>query len=221
MLQSPLLAQLHVTSYMLMTLCSSSKLIRLVFGGFKICLGCIKTHWASVSTSGKASCLWADAMPGGLIWLQVFSKSMLLHYPQHTWVSPYSLALPDTFIFKRLWTGWKTKCLSFVGRLTLDRHVLSSIPLYISIVLPLPRKTCLQIERLMSYFLWSANPDKSRSSLVRWDTVCLPKAEGGLGLRRVTEFKEAYLLFLAWSAISVDLVWANWFRGRYFKGLPI
>eukprot|EP00268_Persea_americana_P010099 TRINITY_DN14077_c0_g1_i14.p1 TRINITY_DN14077_c0_g1~~TRINITY_DN14077_c0_g1_i14.p1 ORF type:complete len:294 (+),score=44.57 TRINITY_DN14077_c0_g1_i14:1403-2284(+) len=117
--------------------------------------------------------------------------------------------------------GWKTECLSFAGRLALVRHVLSSIPFHISLVLPLPSKTSLQSERPMRNFLWSANPDKSRSSLVRWDTVCLPKAEGGLGLRRVREFNEACLLFLAWSAISVDSVWANWFRGRYFKGLPI
>lgn len=61
--------------------------------------------------------------------------------------------------------GWKTKCLSFAGRLTLVRHVLSSIPLHISLVLP--SKTCLQIEGLMRKFLWFANPDKSRSNLVR------------------------------------------------------
>lgn len=50
--------------------------------------------------------------------------------------------------------GWKTKLLSFAGRLTLVRHFLASIPLYNSLVLPLPFKTCLLIERMMRNFLW-------------------------------------------------------------------
>lgn len=114
--------------------------------------------------------------------------------------------------------GWKTKCLSFAGRLILVRHVLSSILLYISLILPLPTKTCLLIQRMMRNFLWSANFERLKSNLVRWETVCLPRSKGGLGLRRVKEFNQACLLNLAWSAISTNSLWANWFRDRYFKG---
>ena len=39
--------------------------------------------------------------------------------------------------------GWKAKCLSFVGRLIMVKHVLSSIPLHISLVIPIPSKTSL------------------------------------------------------------------------------
>lgn len=53
--------------------------------------------------------------------------------------------------------------------------------------------------------------------MVRWKIVCLPKYEGGLGLRRLKEFNEAYLLKLAWSAITADSLWANWFWARYFR----
>lgn len=63
--------------------------------------------------------------------------------------------------------SWKTKCLSFAGRLTLERHVLSFVPLHISLILPLPNYTCLHIERLVRNFMWSANPAQSRSNLVR------------------------------------------------------
>lgn len=101
------------------------------------------------------------------------------------------------------------KCLSFAGRLTLVKHVLASIPLHIALVLPLPSKTCLQIERIMRNFLWSANPDKLKAHLVRWDIVYLPKAEGGLDLRRAKEFNEACLRFMAWSAINASSLWGN------------
>lgn len=57
--------------------------------------------------------------------------------------------------------------------------------------LSLSTSLCLSIERLIRNFLWSAFPDKSKSNFVKWEIVCLPKNEGGLGLRRVKEFHEA------------------------------
>lgn len=100
--------------------------------------------------------------------------------------------------------GWKTKCLSFTCRLTPVSHVLSFVPLHISFVLALPSNTCLLIEWPMRNILWSAYLNKLRSNLVRWETVCLPKAEGGLGLRMINEFNEACSLNLAWSTIKAD-----------------
>ena len=49
--------------------------------------------------------------------------------------------------------GWKSKCLSFAGRLIMVKHVLPSTYLHISLVIPIPSKTCLQIERLLRNFL--------------------------------------------------------------------
>lgn len=117
--------------------------------------------------------------------------------------------------------GWKTKLLSFARRLIMVRHVLSSIPLYVSLVLPLPIKTYLVIKRLMRKFLWFANPERLKSNLVKWEAVCLPRSEAGLGLRRVKEFNEAYLLKLAWLVSTSNSLWPIWFRERYLKGLAI
>lgn len=118
-------------------------------------------------------------------------------------------------------TGWKLRCLSFAGRLNLVKHVLSSIPLHISLAIPIPSKTCLSIERLKRNFLWSGSSETTRSNLVKWETTCLPKPEGGLGLRRIKEFNEASLLKLGWSAATADSLWAFWFCARYFKDSSI
>ena len=117
--------------------------------------------------------------------------------------------------------GWKTKLLSFAGRLILVKHVLSSIPLHIALVIPLPSKTCLHIERLMRNFLWGADPSNSRCHFVRWDKICLPKAEGSLGLRRLKDLNEACMLRLGWSAATEASLWADWFSTRYCKGPSI
>ena len=99
--------------------------------------------------------------------------------------------------------GWKLKFLSFAGRLALIKHVLSLIPLHISLAIPIPRKTCLLIERLMRNFLWLASPDRTKSNYVKREKICLSKKEGGLGLRRMKEFNEACLLKLGWAVASV------------------
>ena len=97
------------------------------------------------------------------------------------------------------------------------KHILSSIPLHISLAIHIPSKICLQIERLMGNLLWSANPERTRSNLVKWEIVCLPKSEGGLGLRRVKEFNEACMLKLGWYTVTADYLWAKWFRARYIR----
>ena len=79
--------------------------------------------------------------------------------------------------------GWKAKCLSFAGRLILVKHMLSSIPLHISLVIPIPSKTCLQIERLMRNFLWSSSYDNKMSNFVNWEKSVCQK------LREVLVFK--------------------------------
>ena len=122
---------------------------------------------------------------------------------------------------RRKLAGWKTNCLSFVGRLTLVKHILCSTPLHISLVTSLPSKTCSQIERLLRNFLWSADSIKSRSNFVRWEKICLPKSEGGLGLRRMKDLNEACLLKLAWSVSTESSLWANWLSASYCRGKSI
>lgn len=96
--------------------------------------------------------------------------------------------------FRSRLSEWKLRCLSFAGCLTLVKHVFSSIPLHITMVIPIPSKTCLTLERLMRDFLWSASSDNSRNNHVNWATVCLPKKEGGLRLHRIKEVNQASLL---------------------------
>lgn len=131
-----------------------------------------------------------------LIFYILFTICYPLHYCE-LWVTNIPCIIKTTS-----WVFFKF--LSSVGRLILVRHVLSSIPLHISLVLSLPSKTCLLIERMMRNFMWSPNLEKKKSNLVRWKTVHLPKEEVGLGLRRVKEFNEVCLLKLAWSVISTD-----------------
>ncbi|GLT45320.1 hypothetical protein SLA2020_191580 [Shorea laevis] len=80
-------------------------------------------------------------------------------------------------------SGWKTKFFSMVGRLTLISSVLASIPNFYMQVMWLPSSIHKEIDRISNNFLWGSVDAKHKLHLIGWDTVCQPKAHGGLGLR--------------------------------------
>ena len=183
--------------------------------------GQLFNHQKSQLFVGKISTRRANQIAGLLSIPQASQPSTYLGVPlffgsqRHKFFSK----ILDT-ISSRL-DGWKLKCLSFVGRLTLVKHVLSSISFHTSLAIPIPSKTCLSIERLMRNFMWSAYSNKTSSKIVKWELVYLPKTEGGLRLRTIKVFNEACLLKLGWSATTADSIWAAWTRARYFKDLAI
>ena len=128
-------------------------------------------------------------------------------------------ALLDKFHAKL--TGWKAKALSFAGRLVLVNHVLASLSTHTAMVLPLTSSICVQIEKLMRNFLWSGDESPKRKNYVRWALVCLPKAKGGLGVRKVAEMNKASFLKLGWQSATSSSLWASQFRRRYFKSNSI
>lgn len=50
----------------------------------------------------------------------------------------------------------------------------------------------------MRNFLWSGEQSRSKRSQIRWDAVCLPTKEGGLGIRRMHQQNEAAFIKLGW-----------------------
>ena len=69
----------------------------------------------------------------------------------------------------------------------------------------LPKGCIKKIESLCSRLLWSGNIDEGKGAKVVWAAVCLPKAEGGLGLRRLLEWNKTLYLRLIW------LLFNKWF----------
>ena len=95
--------------------------------------------------------------------------------------------LPLVKKIRNIISSWTSRFLSYAGRLQLIRAVLMSITSFWSSAFSLPGACMKEIQQLYSAFLWSGpdlNPHKAKLS---WDVVCLPKREGGLGLRPLKE----------------------------------
>ncbi|GJR90251.1 hypothetical protein Tco_0214262, partial [Tanacetum coccineum] len=121
---------------------------------------------------------------------------------------------------------WKNKSLSIAGRLQLVQSVISSMHVYWASVFILPTSILLDIEQIMRGFLWCQGSRKKGKSKVAWEVVCLPKDEGGLGIRRLDMFNKALMATHIWKLLTMkESLWVTWIhlhkiKDRNFWDLP-
>lgn len=78
---------------------------------------------------------------------------------------------------------WTCKFLGAAGRLQLVKSVLFGIHSYWSMFLSLPKCIIKKIQSILSRFLWNGKVEGPCQFKVAWNDCCLPKEEGGLGIR--------------------------------------
>ncbi|KAJ0572336.1 putative reverse transcriptase zinc-binding domain-containing protein [Helianthus annuus] len=115
--------------------------------------------------------------------------------------------------------NWMTKSLSFAGRLQLINSVLSAMHIYWASVFMLPIRIVKDIEKRMRNFLWSGGSNQVSKPKVAWKSVCLPKFEGGLGIRNISDVNKALLTNHIWSLITKrESLWVKWIHSYRIKG---
>ncbi|XP_062021276.1 uncharacterized protein LOC133737799 [Rosa rugosa] len=115
-------------------------------------------------------------------------------------------------------SGWKSKVLSMAGRLTLIHSVTATIPSYAMQTAKLPTSICDSLDKLNRNFLWGDIEDKRRVHLINWDTVCLPKSLGGLGIKKSSEMNQAMLAKAGWRLFQNNSgLWATVYKDKYLS----
>lgn len=98
---------------------------------------------------------------------------------------------------------WKAKILTFAGKVTLIKFVLASVPIYTLGSSYVSATIIKRIEQIMNNFLWDSRGER-RVHWVNWDSVCCPKEEGGLGLRRLSHIQRGLHGKLMWLVLNGD-----------------
>jgi hypothetical protein len=116
---------------------------------------------------------------------------------------------------KRL-NSWSSRHLSYGGRITLVNSVLASIPLYFFSFFKAPCCVIKQLVRIQRNFLWGGSIEDKKLCWIKWDQICLSKAQGGLGVKNLALFNKALLCKWKWRFLTEDdALWAALLRFRY------
>lgn len=114
--------------------------------------------------------------------------------------------------------SWAQRFLSFAGRLQLIRSVLFSIQTYWTSIFNLPSSVIDNIERILRQFLWKGTTLGRGGAKVSWDDVCLPKVEGGLGIRKLKDYNKASMLKFIWILFTdKESLWCRWVHSNFLK----
>lgn len=106
---------------------------------------------------------------------------------------------PDSFWlslidrFNKKLAGWKEALLSQAGKIQLFKSSLQNLPVYALSLFKIPSKFAEVIERIQKRFLWSGVEERKRLPLIAWENVFKHKALGGLGIRSICSFNQAFL----------------------------
>ncbi|XP_048611782.1 uncharacterized protein LOC125586041 [Brassica napus] len=114
--------------------------------------------------------------------------------------------------------GWTGRWLSKGGKEVLIKSILLALPTYVMSTFLLPLEICENLASAIAQFWWSSNPPKRGIHWAKWEKVCLPREEGGIGFRMIHEFNMALLAKQLWRLLQFpDSLVARVLRGRYYR----
>ena len=95
------------------------------------------------------------------------------------------------YIKDRVWgklQGWKEKLLSQAGKEVLLKVVIQAIPTFAMSRFRLPVGLCQDIEMLAHRFWWGQRGERRKIHWKKWEVLCKPKEEGGMGFKDLCKF---------------------------------
>ncbi|CAO2043009.1 unnamed protein product [Urochloa humidicola] len=129
------------------------------------------------------------------------------------WLSAFAplIAKSDKYL-----SGWQATLLNPMGRTVLVNTVLDSQLIHALSVMLFPQGALDALDRRRRCFLWSGEETVSGAQcLLAWERACLPRAQGGLGIKCIATQNKCLLPKLLHRLHNPgDSAWAAWIRGR-------
>ena len=110
-------------------------------------------------------------------------------------------------------SGWASRLLSTAGRIELVQSVVHSFLIYWGQCFWVPPSVLRTIDRLCRDFIWG-----SHMHIWAWGDMCIPKKEGGIGLRNLHDLLAASGVKLLWRYLDSAAPWVPILRSSYQAG---
>jgi hypothetical protein len=119
--------------------------------------------------------------------------------------------------FQKKLSCWKAKYLSYGGRLVLLNSVLSSLPMFMMSFFEIPKGVLKNLDHFRSSFYWQGSSDKHKYRLAKWDILCRPKDQGGLGILDLQLQNKCLLAKWIVSLLNTDGIWQKLLTKKYLN----
>lgn len=81
-----------------------------------------------------------------------------------------------------------------------------------------PKGVIKRINQICTNFLWQGEEHYTKPGHVRWEKVCSPKKQGGLGIKNLYLWNMLAVGKFVWSiAVKQDTLWVKWVHSIYIK----
>ncbi|KAF6155714.1 hypothetical protein GIB67_007151 [Kingdonia uniflora] len=94
-----------------------------------------------------------------------------------------------------------------LGRVVLAKSILNSIPIYDMAIYKWPQSLIKEGYAIIQNCIWTRDPSKRKGITLRWEKMCKPIREGGLGIRSLKEVHNAMLCKL--NLIFTQMIYAK------------
>ncbi|KAH1242369.1 putative ribonuclease H protein [Glycine max] len=123
---------------------------------------------------------------------------------------------PLTSKYESKLSKWAQKNISMAGKVTLINSVLNALPIYLLSFFKIPQKIGNTAKKFSVGGGGGGDKDYKKIPWVKWETICLPKEEGGLGIKEISKFNEALLGKWIWDLASdQQQLWARIIKSKY------
>jgi hypothetical protein len=112
-------------------------------------------------------------------------------------------------------SSWKGKHLFVGGCFVLINSVLTSLVMFMLSFFEVPRGVLEKIDYYRSRFYWQCEQHKKKYRLTRWNIICQPKEQGGLGIQNIDVQNRCLLSKWLFRLINEEGIWQNLLKKKY------
>ncbi|KAE8720088.1 hypothetical protein F3Y22_tig00109919pilonHSYRG00044 [Hibiscus syriacus] len=118
--------------------------------------------------------------------------------------------------FAQKLTGWKSRTLTFAGRVVLVSSVMSVLPLNYMSTFVVPKSVLAKIDQIRKNSLRDFSNGSRKIARVNWGVICKPKKFGGAGVLNLNVKNKALLAKWIWRFNSEQAVlWRKMIVAKY------